>query len=340
MSCHLYEPFCFRISSEHIKIELGKIASNIPFKDTNAERQPLQITERRTTIHTVATQKSSRKVLGGIENLGTASLKASQSVSKAARRSVPAPVTKPVVRSVARRSVQLNQLETFENDLVSYKMQAYPKEKLFEGVRNGNVCKICCSIDNKNDEDLAKCSACGDYVHSRCVHNSNDTSIVRLPEESNTEQKRRSSIKIRMKVKVTCNECPPSMTCFACKEATATTQLKQCSAKSCDRHYHANCLENWNQSEFTESDFKCPLHVCHTCYSNNVNQTTMTTKFTFCIKCLTAYHYDSWCIPAGTIILNQKQHICIRHRSGPRRTLPSLDWCFRCGKEGESNVNC
>lgn len=294
--------------------------------------------ERRKTIHTVATKTSTRKVLGDIANVQTStpSKATSQPASNKGRRSEPAPVTKPVANQIS--SNKLTRFEKFKTDLMTYKIQAYPRDKLFEGVPNGNVCKICCSMDGKNDVDLEKCSACSDYVHSRCVNNNDDTSIVRLPEESDTAPKRRPSIRIRIKVKIICNECAPSITCFACKEPTTTTPLQQCNTKSCGRCYHTECLDNWKQTESIESNLQCPLHVCHTCFSNDTHQTTKTTKFTYCIKCPTTYHCDSWCIPAGTIILTQKQHICIRHRSEPRCTLPSVDWCFRCGKKGESNV--
>lgn len=236
-------------------------------------------------------------------------------------------------RSLSIPRKKLSEFEQFESDLLTYRIQSYPKNKLFQGIRQGSVCKICCSTDGKNDDKLVKCSACGDHVHSICLNNNNDESYVQIPEQLETDKRRRASIKIRMEVKQLCNECQPSSICFVCKEASET-ELTKCGVRSCGRHYHNDCLDNWKQSQLIDSMLKCPLHVCHTCFAKKIKHTSISMKMTFCVKCPTAYHVDSCCIPAGTIILSQQQHICIRHRS-ESLTLPSLDWCFRCGEEGE-----
>lgn len=265
---------------------------------------------------------------------------------KGRRYSEPPPITKQPDKRLARRSVQVDKLPNkplaqyslFEKDLLTYRMTAYPQKKLFQGIRHGNVCKICCITDDVNDDKLVKCSTCGDHFHSNCLNNNNDESFVRISEQFTPEQRKRSSIKIRMNIKLHCNECQPTSVCFCCKDGTMS-QLKRCSVRSCGRFYHLDCLDIWKQSEIIGSNLKCPLHVCHTCFSVK-SDTTVTTKLTSCVKCPTAYHIDSCCLPAGTIILTQQHHICIRHRLAARSTLPSLDWCFRCGKEGKQNIIC
>lgn len=265
-----------------------------------------------------------------------------KSVRNERRRSEPPPqVTEPAESS--RRPVDSNKLsrkkltpyEEFEKDLMTYGMQSYPKKKLFHGIRHGNICKVCCSTDDHNDQNLVKCSACGGHVHSTCLTNNNNDSYVHIEEQQLETEQRRPTIKIRVEPKLLCNECSSPPNCYVCKDETVM-QLERCNESGCARYYHLNCLDNWKQMAFVDSKLKCPLHVCQTCFSTNSDRTT--TKLSFCMKCPTAYHIDSSCIPAGTRLLTQSQHICVRHRVESRRTLPSLDWCFRCGEEGEHNI--
>lgn len=249
----------------------------------------------------------------------------------------PRPITK--VKPLSKKSYttpskQPSKFEKFENDVLTYQMESHPKEILFECARGGNICKICCSIDGVNDGNLVKCSRCGDHVHSFCLNNNDREDYIQLSESTNPEEEPQGpSIKIRMETQILCFECQPPSMCYGCRERT-DAQLKKCDVRSCGRYYHTGCLAGWKQMEFVASKLKCPLHVCHTCFPNRNDSITTTTKFTFCIKCPTAYHLDSKCIPAGTKILSKKQHICIRHQGD----VPSLDWCVRCGEEGELNI--
>lgn len=230
------------------------------------------------------------------------------------------PLTKPVDRpDRTRRSLPPTQLpkkkdtdfEKFENDLTDYAIKSHPDNKLFRSIRHGNVCKFCCSLVAGNSRDLTKCSACGDHFHNKCSKNNE-----------------------KLDTKPLCDECSSSM-CFVCKESSPS-QLKRCDVRSCIRYFHIKCLDNWKQTNFVNSTLRCPLHFCETCCSTKMDQPT--TYFTSCIKCPTAYHVHSCCIPAGTIILKENRHICIRHRIESRQTLESLDWCYRCGKEGKKNL--
>lgn len=211
----------------------------------------------------------------------------------------------------------------FEKALKLYDMKAYPKNILFQGMRRGNVCKKCLSLDDY-DSDLVQCSGfCGDYVHIECAIatnpkvNGNITKIVK------------------------CHECIDlsSPICYACKETCSTnSKLVHCSLRGCNKYYHKECLDNWLQTKFMESDkFLCPSHVCHTCVSDdprNKHYSPAKSKLTHCIKCPTTYHIDSRCIPAGIRILTQSHHICIRHRTEKQKPK-HLNWCYICGVEGK-----
>lgn len=230
-------------------------------------------------------------------------------------------------------AIELSKLDEFEKDLLTYAMHSHPKEILFGGICPGYVCKICCSTDGGN---LFKCSACGDHVHMGCLDGNMDDSVVALPERlSRKEQRRSFPIKIRVEPKLLCNECRSSQFCFGCKECI-DTEFKQCNVRSCNRSYHTECLNFWKQSELTAAKLKCPVHVCHTCVATKDSNTT--TQFTFCVKCPTAYHLHSSCIPAGTKLLTKKHHICVRHRAESRRTHSNFDFCAGCGEDGELNA--
>lgn len=293
--------------SDNVNTELGKIASNISFDETTAEPQ-LVIEPPRRRSHRLVQLK---------------------------RLQVNPQTLKTLLSNETSEDHVDRELDQWKNILSTYDIHSYPQGILFQGLRAGNVCKICCSIDNGS---LVKCSSCGDYVHSVC--NNNEESFVQLPEtpDRREQPKKRSSIKIVIEAKVLCNECRPSQSCFVCKDIT-DAPLRHCDVKSCRRYYHIECLDTWKQIELIDSKFKCPLHVCHTCFSIDKDPTTMTTKFTFCVKCPTAYHCHSSCIPAGTKILTQKHHVCIRHRSRSPRTSPNLDWCVRCGNDGKRKQN-
>lgn len=319
-----------RISSDSVNFELNQIACNITFEDANTERETaLSVSPSKSQP---ATQGAKRRVRFSLPAIKPSS--ASEEVTKPqaateetkghARKSLPAPKSS-------------SKLEEFEKDLLTYQMDSHPKEILFEGMRAGHVCRICCSLDDTNDGDLVKCSSCKDYVHNSCSNNDKDGSYIQLSPDVPTEQRRSSTIRVIIETKILCIDCQPPAICFACKEMT-DIPVKKCNLKSCGRHYHPDCLDSWKQTEFVNSKFKCPLHVCHTCFPNRNDRTTTKVKFTYCLKCPTVYHRDSNCIPAGTIVLTQKQHICIRHRSESRRKVPNLDWCIRCGEEGEKNV--
>lgn len=326
---------------EDIRHELNRISFFVNFDGTQVSRDSNECV-------TVASKMTDLRLSSDVIVEGSNPDDCVTRVSKPPRRSgrrQSEPITKLPEQRPSRRSVPGTKItakqEEFQNDLTAYRKNSHTKNILFRGMREGNICKICISTDNKNDGDLMKCSgACGDHVHSTCVFDINNASSVNI--SLLPEQNTKPSIKVKVTADLFCNECYhlSSSICYACKEACSSPR-NHCSLKSCGRYYHTECLDDWNQSKFTASNkMICPLHVCHTCVSDdpdNNQNTRATSKLTRCVKCPTTYHINSCCIPAGTIILTQNKHICIRHRSESKMTRKSvsLDWCFVCGEEGK-----
>lgn len=225
-------------------------------------------------------------------------------------------------------------------ELKSYIMKSYPKDQLFRNSRQSNICKIC--LDHTDDIDLVKCSGdCGDHVHKKCIDNVNDSFVNLTLTPKLTQKTKQGKRKSMPNIKITtlfCNECNDPV-CCACKESGSTeSKLARCNFKSCRRYYHDHCLDDWRP--FIEHDQICPIHVCHTCISDDsdeTNHSTSNSKFTYCVNCPTTYHINSCCIPAGTVILTKNRHLCIRHRPQSRKPA-SLDWCYCCGEEGKRKI--
>lgn len=202
----------------------------------------------------------------------------------------------------------------FDLAFKDYTTTARQQDILFKGLPCSNVCKACLKVDEANTKDLVKCSgACGDYVHEKCAHN-----VLKS---------------------VLCGECidSPFQVCYACKKKNSEPVV-QCSVKTCRRNYHTKCLDDWLQTKKSNKEMTCPLHVCHTCVSDDPKNKRVGDcgmgKLTHCIKCPTTFHRDSACIPAGVKMLTKGQHICIRHRIEKRKPV-SLDWCYICGEKGK-----
>ncbi|KAG4075690.1 hypothetical protein HA402_003515 [Bradysia odoriphaga] len=209
----------------------------------------------------------------------------------------------------------------FEKALKLYSRTARQKEKLFKGLRRGNVCKECLTVDENLDRDLVKCSGdCADHVHRKCAHSATGSNDVRCHECSDTS----------------------SHTCYDCKEKCSESAVR-CGVKACGRYFHSSCLAYWPQTKTQASGVLCPTHCCHTCSSDNPRNTHFSlpkeSTLSRCIKCPTTYHADSNCIPAGVKILTANQHICLRHRKESRQPI-HLNLCFICGKRGGYLLCC
>ncbi|XP_022225156.2 probable histone-lysine N-methyltransferase Mes-4 [Drosophila obscura] len=110
-----------------------------------------------------------------------------------------------------------------------------------------------------------------------------------------------------------------------------------CGQNLCGRQYHAGCCKYWPQAIVSSSLTRCPLHVCHTCVSDNPRKflPVGSSKLTRCVKCPASYHQDSRCIPAGSRMLTTTSLICPRHNVAKTDAHLNVLWCFICVKGGE-----
>lgn len=276
-----------------------------PKENTNRRHSaPCSITQRRASVR-IASIRQNKAVVHVDEVTAVNNVKSAKEAKEAKDRQ----------EKKRNSTVTYSQgkLLDFENALEMYALAASRKDLLLKGLQRGNVCKACCSLDEKLNQDLVKCSGdCGDHIHRKCA-------------------------KIDNPHAVTCNECAElsSPICYACK-TDCLESFFPCSFRSCGRYYHAKCLNDWPQTKQLESGkVICPSHVCHICVSDDPrNKHVQDGKLTHCIRCPTTYHIDSTCIPAGVEILTTSQHICLRHRTETRKP-PSVNWCYLCGKKGK-----
>lgn len=135
---------------------------------------------------------------------------------------------------------------------------------------------------------------------------------------------------------------------------------QKCSLHKCGKFYHPECLKVWPHTQWSlistskpkNSDmhfdtFVCPMHVCHTCASDDPHAAISrcsSDKVVKCLQCPATYHTSNYCVPAGTLILSTSQIVCLRHlgqriiRKGRAikctRTI-NTPWCFICSKGGD-----
>lgn len=61
---------------------------------------------------------------------------------------------------------------------------------------------------------------------------------------------------------------PPCFVCGGSEDGPGAR--RKCSLHHCGKFYHPECLRLWPQTKSSVHDsFICPLHVCHTCVSDN-----------------------------------------------------------------------
>uniref|UniRef100_T1GRQ2 Histone-lysine N-methyltransferase n=1 Tax=Megaselia scalaris TaxID=36166 RepID=T1GRQ2_MEGSC len=131
-----------------------------------------------------------------------------------------------------------------------------------------------------------------------------------------------------------------SKLCFVCRKPDSIEVTAKCLSSKCGRYFHHSCLKLWPQSIWHSGgkiiNFVCPSHICHTCVSDEpIGQTILNckTKFAKCRICPGTYHKSSYCIPAGSQILDDETIVCPKHDS-PLRHI-NVDWCFICVKSGK-----
>ena len=122
--------------------------------------------------------------------------------------------------------------------------------------------------------------------------------------------------------------------CFICNERE--DDRIRCSVIACGKHYHTNCLKLWPQSYFQGGQLTCPFHVCHTCTSDNpqnAHACVTNERLVRCVRCPSAYHAATNCLPAGSEILTGSQIICPKHYKVHGPPL-NATWCFLCTRGG------
>ncbi|XP_037036081.1 probable histone-lysine N-methyltransferase Mes-4 [Bradysia coprophila] len=184
-----------------------------------------------------------------------------------------------------------------------------------------NRCSICIT-DQTIDQKLIKCGGtCDGYFHQKCVEKGAPQDLSHRDDAGGPND-------------FICENCTSESKtlCFICKasEDSPGSQMLNCKVSHCLRRYHTTCLLSWPQSHWTGSDedFTCPSHQCHQC-GPDPNESKRKAYLTTCIKCPTAVHNDASCIHAGTVILSDTRHICIRHRQ-LRKNASNLDYCYIC----------
>ena len=100
---------------------------------------------------------------------------------------------------------------------------------------------------------------------------------------------------------------PGIHTCLLCGKADA--DVERCNVNGCGRFMHRSCLKEsglWPQARYSGNLFTCPVHMCHTCASDNPKDPYMkyNSKMLKCIRCPTAYHSGDHCVPAGETMIN------------------------------------
>ncbi|XP_069827203.1 histone-lysine N-methyltransferase, H3 lysine-36 specific isoform X2 [Dendropsophus ebraccatus] len=179
-----------------------------------------------------------------------------------------------------------------------------------------NVCQVC---EKPGELLLCEAQCCGAF-HLQCL------GLSDMP-----------------KGKFICSECSSGVhTCFVCK--SSDEGVKRCSLPLCGKYYHENCALNYSATVQLNRGFRCSLHVCVTCHSNNPNnQSASKGRLMRCVRCPVAYHANDFCQAAGTVTLASNSIICPNHFT-PRRGCKNhehvnVSWCFVCS-EGGSLLCC
>ena len=191
-----------------------------------------------------------------------------------------------------------------------------------------------------------------------------DGSIINSKRLNNRTMKLRNSM-TTMTDDFKCSDCLQNIDplCFVCHRKTSksgSNTRQKCSIFPCGKFYHPECLKVWPQTQWSLISttkhkssneildmFVCPVHVCHTCVSDNpraaISRCT-SDKVVKCLRCPATYHTGNLCVPAGTEILTATQIICPRHfsvaekknsRKGMKSNVVNTMWCFICSAGGD-----
>ncbi|CAO1412083.1 unnamed protein product [Diamesa serratosioi] len=123
-----------------------------------------------------------------------------------------------------------------------------------------------------------------------------------------------------------------NINCFVCrlqlenKTIIEDDFIVKCSEKGCEQMCHKDCHKDVGKQT------KCPKHHCLTCSSKNRSYSG---TLVHCVQCLSSFHKEAFCVPAGTQILSQTQIICPRHppdkiKKRKSVTHQNVDFCNIC----------
>ncbi|XP_054648589.1 histone-lysine N-methyltransferase, H3 lysine-36 specific isoform X2 [Dunckerocampus dactyliophorus] len=179
-----------------------------------------------------------------------------------------------------------------------------------------NVCQVC-----ERAGDLLVCDGhCYGAFHPQCI------GLSAVP-----------------KGKFLCQQCTSGVhTCFVCKKSG--NGVKRCMIPLCGKFYHTDCIIAFSATQPQNKSFRCPLHVCLSCYiTNPLNACNSKGRLARCVRCPVAYHANDNCMAAGSLVLANNSFLCPNHFT-PRKGCKNhehinVSWCFVCS-EGGSLLCC
>ncbi|XP_035729731.1 histone-lysine N-methyltransferase NSD2-like isoform X1 [Vespa mandarinia] len=219
---------------------------------------------------------------------------------------------------------------------------------LFKGMKQEKVCQIC-----EKTGKLTRCRGpCYSYFHLSCVkpgesspeHSIDESTYsdklfddLREIKRNNTDDEENSDkAEEQEDESFKCIDCLSGVApaCFVCNEREG--DRIRCSVLACGKHYHSSCLKSWPQSRWQGGRLTCPYHMCHTCSSDNPQDShsrAPNEKIARCVRCPSSYHTSISCLPAGSVILTGSQIVCPKHYKAPHPPLNAA-WCFLCTRGG------
>ncbi|XP_003707627.2 nuclear receptor binding SET domain protein isoform X1 [Megachile rotundata] len=219
---------------------------------------------------------------------------------------------------------------------------------LFKGMKQEKVCQIC-----EKTGKLTRCKGpCYSYFHLSCVkpgesspeHSIDESTmddkilndIKEIKGDNIDEDETSGKIDEQEDELFKCIDCLSGVApaCFICNEREG--DRIRCSVLACGKHYHSSCLKSWPQSHWQGGRLTCPYHVCHTCSSDNPQDShprTSNEKLARCVRCPSSYHTSTSCLPAGSVILTGSQIVCPKHYQ-PSQPPVNAAWCFLCTRGG------
>ncbi|XP_002074027.3 probable histone-lysine N-methyltransferase Mes-4 [Drosophila willistoni] len=249
------------------------------------------------------------------------------------------------------------------------------RKYLFRGLNKEPVCKYC---HEPGSELQRCSRGCNTWLHASCLERelngvANATyktgrgrkpTVTATPLEPITSSTPNSEAETghveseREPVELVCQECitgqsdaccichklqppsisPPASPLKETGEQSQSQSLVVCSQPMCSTKFHISCCKYWPQANASKSSARCPMHVCHTCVSDdpsNRYQQLGSSKLCKCVKCPATYHQDSHCIPAGSRLLTSTHLICPRHNIAKADAHVNVLWCYICVKGGE-----